>query len=57
MNWADVGRFLIIAGAVILVVGMIFMVADKFPIGGLPGDLHFGSGRLGSISLSQRQFY
>ena len=45
MNWADVGRFLIIAGAVVLVVGMIFMVADKIPIGRLPGDLHFGSGR------------
>jgi len=45
MNWADVGRFLIIAGAVILVVGMIFTVADKIPIGRLPGDLHFGGGR------------
>ncbi|MGA2507425.1 MAG: DUF2905 domain-containing protein [Chitinispirillaceae bacterium] len=45
MNWADVGRFLIIAGAVVVVVGMIFMVADKIPIGRLPGDLHFGSGR------------
>ncbi len=45
MNWADAGRFLIIAGAVIVVVGMLFMVADKIPIGRLPGDLHFGSGR------------
>jgi len=45
MNWTEVGRFLIIAGAVIVVVGMLFMVADKIPIGRLPGDLHFGSGR------------
>jgi hypothetical protein len=45
MNWADAGRFLIIAGAVIVVLGMLFMVADKVPLGRLPGDLHFGSGR------------
>jgi hypothetical protein len=45
MNWTEVGRFLIIAGVVVVVVGMIFMVADKVPIGRLPGDLHFGSGR------------
>jgi hypothetical protein len=45
MNWADAGRFLIIAGAVIVVIGMFFMLADKIPLGRLPGDLHFGGGR------------
>ena len=45
MNWADAWRFLIIAGAVIVVLGMLFMVADKIPLGRLPGDLHFGSGK------------
>lgn len=45
MHWADAGRFLIIAGAVIVVLGMLFMVADKIPLGRLPGDLHFGSGK------------
>jgi hypothetical protein len=45
MNWAEVGRFLVIAGAVVVVVGMIFMVSDKLPIGRLPGDFSFGSGR------------
>ena len=45
MNWVEAGRFLIIAGAVIVVVGLFFMLADKIPIGRLPGDLHFGSGR------------
>jgi hypothetical protein len=45
MNWAETGRFLIIAGAVIVVVGMVFMVADKIPIGRLWGDMRFGSGR------------
>ena len=46
MNWIDTGRFLVIAGAVIVVIGVFFIVADKIPIGRLPGDLHFGSGRI-----------
>jgi hypothetical protein len=46
MNWVDTGRFLIIAGAVIIVIGLLFTVADKIPIGRLPGDLRFGSGRM-----------
>ena len=46
MNWMDVGRFLVIAGTVIIVVGVLFLVADKFPIGRLPGDFHFGSGKV-----------
>ncbi len=45
MNWIDVGRFLIIAGTVIIVVGVVFLFADKFPIGRLPGDLRFGNDR------------
>ncbi len=45
MNWIDVGRFLIVAGAVIVAIGMLFLAADKIPLGRLPGDLHFGSGR------------
>lgn len=46
MNWDDAGRFLVIAGAVIVVIGMFFMLADKIPLGRLPGDLHIGGGRL-----------
>lgn len=46
MNWIETGRFLIIAGAVIVVIGVIFTVADKIPIGRLPGDIHFGNGRI-----------
>jgi hypothetical protein len=46
MNWADAGRFLVIAGVVIVVIGMFFMIADKIPLGRLPGDLHFGGGRV-----------
>ena len=43
MNWMDTGRFLIIAGTVIVVVGFIFLMADKITLGRLPGDLNFGS--------------
>jgi len=45
MNWIDVGRFLIVAGTVIIVVGVVFLFADKFPIGRLPGDIRFGNDR------------
>jgi len=45
MNWVDSGRFLIIAGTVIVVIGFLFLLSDKIPIGKLPGDLQFGSGR------------
>jgi hypothetical protein len=46
MNWVDAGRFLVIAGAVILAVGVIFLLSDKIPLGRLPGDIHIGSGRI-----------
>ena len=45
MNWIEVGRFLAVAGTVILVLGILFMVADKLPLGRLPGDFQFGNGR------------
>jgi hypothetical protein len=45
MNWVDSGRFLIIAGTVIIIVGLLFMVSDKLPLGRLPGDFQIGSGR------------
>jgi hypothetical protein len=46
MNWLDTGRFLIIAGSVIVVIGLVFLFADKLPLGRLPGDLRFGSGKV-----------
>jgi hypothetical protein len=46
MNWVEVGRFLIVAGTVILVLGVLFMAADKLPLGRLPGDLQIGTGKL-----------
>jgi hypothetical protein len=45
MNWVESGRFLIVAGTVIIVIGLFFMLADKIPLGRLPGDLQLGSGR------------
>jgi hypothetical protein len=41
----ETGRFLIIAGAVIIVLGLVFFMSDKLPIGRLPGDLKFGGER------------
>jgi hypothetical protein len=45
MHFAELGRFLILAGGVLLVVGIVLLFADKIPLGRLPGDLQFGSGR------------
>jgi hypothetical protein len=45
MNWVEAGRFLVIAGSVILVIGLILLVSDKLPLGRLPGDIRFGGER------------
>jgi hypothetical protein len=45
MNWVDSGRFLIIAGTVIIIIGLFFVLSDKIPLGRLPGDFRIGSGR------------
>jgi hypothetical protein len=45
MNWIDVGRFMVLAGTIILVIGLLFMVSDKLPVGHLPGDIQIGSGK------------
>ena len=42
MHWVDMGRFLIIAGVAIAAIGCLFLMADKLPIGRLPGDFSFG---------------
>ncbi len=46
MNWIEVGRFLVVAGTVILVIGIIFLLSDKIPLGRLPGDIQIGNGRV-----------
>jgi hypothetical protein len=45
MNMVEVGRLLLIGGAMLLVLGFFFMMADKIPLGRLPGDLRLGSGK------------
>jgi len=45
VNWMDMGKFLVIAGTVILALGLVFLLSDKLPIGRLPGDLKFGGER------------
>jgi hypothetical protein len=45
VNWMDMGKFLVIAGTVIIVLGIIFLMADKLPIGRLPGDFKFGGSK------------
>ena len=42
---SDVGRALVIVGAVIAVVGIVLMLAGRVPwIGRLPGDIHIQRG-------------
>lgn len=42
---SDLGRALVIVGAVIAVVGIVLMVAGRVPwIGRLPGDIHIRRG-------------
>lgn len=45
-TWAEVGRFLVFAGLVVIGLGLFFMVIDKFPLGRLPGDFRFSAGRI-----------
>jgi hypothetical protein len=38
--WADMGRLLMVMGALIFVIGLVMMVAGRLPgIGNLPGDI------------------
>ena len=45
MSIAEIGRFLLVAGVAVTAVGIVFILFDKLPIGQLPGDIEFGSGR------------
>jgi uncharacterized membrane protein HdeD (DUF308 family) len=45
MNWMEIGRLLLLAGIVLLALGALFMMADKLPLGRLPGDVRLGSGK------------
>jgi len=45
VNWMDMGKFLVIAGIVIVALGLVFLLSDKVPLGRLPGDLKLGTER------------
>jgi hypothetical protein len=40
MSFVEIGRFLLIAGVSITLVGVVFMLSDKLPVGNLPGDIN-----------------
>ena len=41
MNLSGIGKALIIVGALLVLIGLVFMVKDKIPWGGrLPGDIY-----------------
>jgi len=42
MNWIDIGRFLLVAGIILAALGCLFLIADKIPLGKLPGDINIG---------------
>ena len=44
MHFAEMGRFLLMAGGVLVLVGVVFLFADKLPLGRLPGDFTLGGG-------------
>ena len=40
MHFSEIGRFLLVAGSVLVLVGVLFVLWDKIPLGRLPGDLN-----------------
>lgn len=43
--WADMGRLLMVMGALIFVIGLVLVLAGRLPgIGSLPGDIAIGRG-------------
>jgi hypothetical protein len=46
MNLIELGRFLVTAGIVVIVIGFFFLMSDKLPLGRLPGDIRLGDGNI-----------
>jgi hypothetical protein len=44
MTISDMGRVLLMVGALVAVVGVIMVIAGRLGLGHLPGDLTFGRG-------------
>ncbi len=45
MTVVPIAKMMIGAGAAIIVVGLVLLLASRFGFGGLPGDIRFQSGR------------
>jgi hypothetical protein len=44
---SEIGRFLIVAGVILVIVGAVFLLAPKIPwLGRLPGDISFKRGNV-----------
>lgn len=50
MQYDQIGKVLLIGGAVALVVGLIFLLLGKTPFGRLPGDINITSGNFTCIA-------
>jgi len=50
MQYDQLGRVLIILGAVVVVAGILFMVLGKTPFGRLPGDITFTNGNFTCVA-------
>jgi hypothetical protein len=46
MNWIETGRFLMLTGVILIVLGMLFLFGDRIPLGRLPGDVHIGNSKI-----------
>ena len=44
MSFTEIGRFLLVAGVSITIIGIIFLLSDKLPVGHLPGDVNVSKG-------------
>lgn len=44
MNWQILGRYLVTAGVIIVFLGVLFLLADRFLVARLPGDFTLRSG-------------
>lgn len=44
MYFSEIGRFLLVAGVSIAIVGVLFLLSDKLPIGQLPLDININKG-------------
>ncbi len=50
MQYDQIGKLLLIVGAVALVVGLVFLLLGKTPFGNLPGDINFTNGNFTCIA-------